>query len=60
MRTLSDAIARAVLANINFLAFAAGFVVFALSLAAYSARLSGVVSGAIVMAIAAYPFMRKH
>lgn len=59
MRTIYNSLLSAVVSNLNFCAFVVGFGVFAVSLAAYSVRLSGVVSGTIVMAIAAYPFVRK-
>lgn len=48
------------LANLNFAAFVVGFAVFGASVAAYSVRLSGVICGAIVMVIAAYPFVRSR
>lgn len=60
MRTFSRRLVAFVAGNLNFLAFLAGFAVFSASLAAYSGRLAGVVSGAIVMVIAAYPFMRTR
>lgn len=46
--------------NLNFLAFLVGFGLFSGALASYSLRLSALVAGAILMVVAAYPFMVKR
>lgn len=51
---------RFVAENPNLTVFLIGFAVFAGALAAYSARLAGVVSGAILMMAAAYPFLKPR
>lgn len=57
MRTLSRRCVAFAVGNLNFLTFVVGFGVFSAALAAYSWRLAGVVDGALLMLLAAYPYL---